>query len=354
MSRLGWVGGVARSPLGVAAGLVLGCVVGIGAALVFTQSPQQAAAERAVPTLPVVTAQVVTQQLTDSIEVGCEFSARQLDAYAPRSAGKFRSRVVTAIGVKAGDRLRSGTFVAAVSTRPVFAFVTTVPFFRDLRLGDTGPDVKALEKGLVAAGKLDRADDRFDQATLAALGAIYRKAGLAGPSRFVADAAWAVPAGSRVSGVQVSVGDVVKADTAVVTAQSGLGHWACRVPAGITVADGDTLKVVADSEKTTAKVTGIAVDEETNETKATISLPHSVGADSSVTATVVSQASDGAVVTVPAGALYTTADSATSVRVMEANTVREVPVTTGTAAGGWVEVSGDGLAAGQTVQIRGA
>lgn len=346
----GWV----RSPLGVAVGVVVGCLVGVGGALLITQSPQQAASERAAPTLPLVTAQVVSQQLVDATQVRCGYESRELPAVAPRAAGRLESRVVTAIEVATGDTLRSGELVAAVSGEPLIAFVTDLPFYRDLSVGDRGPDVRALEEGLVVENRLERADDRFDSTTLAAVEAVYREAGWADRRRFVADAAWAVPAGSRVSAVQVAVGDTVEADTALVVAQSGDGRWQCRIPAGIDVQPGDTWEVSGGDEPATATVTDVGRDEETRETVATVTLPDAIAADTEVAATVVAQISDGEVLTVPAGALFTAADSTAAVRVVAEETVREVPVATGVAAGGWVEVSGDGLAAGQTVQIRGA
>ncbi|MDR1238360.1 MAG: hypothetical protein LBK28_08965 [Propionibacteriaceae bacterium] len=60
-----------RSVLNMAVGVVAGCVAGIVAALLFTQSPEQAATERAVPVLPVVSVPVVSQRLTDLVEVLC-------------------------------------------------------------------------------------------------------------------------------------------------------------------------------------------------------------------------------------------------------------------------------------------
>lgn len=342
----------AQTPLGIATALIVGCVVGIGGALVFTQSPQQAAAQREVPALPVVTAQVVSQKLVDSSEIGCSFTTRKISARPPHRTG--RVRVVTAIGVRAGSALRSGTLVAGVSNQPLFAFATSVPFFRDLHLGDRGVDVKGLEQGLVAAGRLRHADSTFDQAALNAVQAIYRKAGWSASGRFVANAAWAVPPGSTVREVQVRVGDVVKRDAELVIAASGNGHWECRAPSGISADVGTTLNTAAGASTLSAKVTAVGIDDDTHESVLTVSLPASVDPDEPVTATVVSQVSSGAVLTVPAGAIFSAGDSATTVRVVENGTTREVPVTVGTTAGGWIEVSGGGLAAGQSVQIRGS
>jgi multidrug efflux pump subunit AcrA (membrane-fusion protein) len=63
-------------------------------------------------------------------------------------------------------------------------------------------------------------------------------------------------------------------------------------------------------------------------------------------------ATDEAVLTVPAGALWVDAGGAFSVRTVRSGKVSVVPVTVGKTAGGYVEVSGDGLAVGATVQLH--
>jgi hypothetical protein len=87
-----------------------------------------------------------------------------------------------------GDVIGRGSIVYAVANRPVRLLYGTVPAYRDLGAGiSDGPDVRQLERNLVALG-LDpgrqiRADTRFTRATAASI----RRA----------QARWGVPAGRR-------------------------------------------------------------------------------------------------------------------------------------------------------------
>jgi len=84
--------------LGVAVGVIAGCVAGIVGTLAVTWSPERAAAERAVPVLPLVTAVVVSQRLTDAVDVPC--------VPAPDGAARrWQCQVPDATGAAKGDRL---------------------------------------------------------------------------------------------------------------------------------------------------------------------------------------------------------------------------------------------------------
>jgi hypothetical protein len=327
--------------------------VGIGGTVLCTLSPQQAAQERAVPVLPIPTAVVVRQELADKTEVQCSFSSTVVEALAPVSAGKFRSRVVTALKVAAGDALNSGTVVGSVSGRPLIAFTTTLPFYRDLKVGDRGADVKALESGLVAAKRLAKADSVFGADTLGALRGIYRSAGLGSPEKFVLDAAWGVPKGSRVAQVLVSVGDVVGKDTALVSAASGAGDWACELFGVSQVNVGDVLEAKVDGESMKANVVGLSADGETGVVTAKVSLPTAEAGENEAAVIVVGEVSDGPVLTVPAGAVFSAPDGGFEVRVVVADQSTSVKVTVGVAAGGWVEITGDQVSEGDSVALRG-
>jgi len=338
----------------VAGGVVSGCVLGVIGAVALTQSPQDAAAARAVPVLPTVTAQIVPQRLVDSADVRCEFTAVELSARAPVSSGRYRSRVVTAVGVSPGHELKSGTFVVAVSGRPVIAFVTPVPFYRDLKVGDVGVDVKGLEEGLRAAGRIKHADRTLDEVTAAALAAIYRKTGITVNSAFQVDSAWAVPKHARVRSLSVRVGDLVSGKDDLVSARSSSGSWECHVPGGIDVSARKTLDATANSKQVTVSVDKVTVDEESGDSIVLITPSVDVDPDAELRVLVVSADTNEPVLTVPAGALFAMADGSPSLRVVRDSGSSEVPVRTGVAAGGWVEVSGDGLTAGLNVLIRGS
>ncbi|MGK2965630.1 MAG: hypothetical protein ACSLFM_08475, partial [Tepidiformaceae bacterium] len=61
---------------------------------------------------------------------------------------------ITAVYVAAGAEVTSGQRVVAVDGVDRFAFASARPFYRELRSGDTGADVVALNEMLVALGYL--------------------------------------------------------------------------------------------------------------------------------------------------------------------------------------------------------
>jgi hypothetical protein len=84
--------------------------------------------------------------------------------------------VVTSVGVQVGSEVASGTLIGTVSGRPIFAMLLSIPLYRDLVTGDTGPDVVSLQGalGVPATGKMDRT-------TIAAFRAMYERVGIAAP-----------------------------------------------------------------------------------------------------------------------------------------------------------------------------
>ncbi|MFT4215888.1 MAG: hypothetical protein QM619_01705 [Micropruina sp.] len=340
----------AGAPVLLMAGVgVAGCLVGIGATLVFTMDPGQAAATRAAPKLPVPTVQLVSQELRDETTVPCSYEGVQLEVKPPRSAGRYRARVVTSVDVKPGAKLSSGTPVVSVSGRPVIAFVSPMSFYRDLSVGDKGVDVKALEQGLVAAGKLTKADRSFGEDTARAMASVNQAAGLGSSGIFRVDSAWSVPAGSTITGVSVHVGDTVGKSTVLATADTSGGVWSCELPAGVRVAAGDELPLSGhDGKATVEKVSAGADPDEADAGSMTVTAP-GVDPDDDLTVRVVAAASHGKVLTVPVGALFTDPSGGSQLRAGADGAA--IPVTVGVVAGGWAEVSGDGLKAGDAVQL---
>lgn len=335
-------------------GVAVGCILGVAGAVVFTQSPQQASAGRGTPALPPVTAKVISQRLVDSKDAPCELSAKEIAAVAPISAGRYRQRVVTAVAVTPDDRLSSGSLVAVVSGRPLIAFVTSVPFFRDLKIGDRGADVRGLEEGLVAAGRIRHADDVLDHQTATALTAIYRKAGISVRNAFVADSAWAVPAGSHVTSVTAVVGDVVGRKDHLVTALANSRRWHCRVRGDLPVGAEDNIGARADGRSLKLRITKMTPDPESGDSVLTVEPSVSLKPRANLVATVVTADSGVATLTVPAGAIFGTSGGSQAVRILEdGGTTREVVVQVGIAAQGWVEVIASDLVAGDVVLIRG-
>lgn len=311
--------------------------------------PREAAASRAAPVLPAPSTRVVVQELRDLSEVPCTFRGVGSEVRAPASAGEFRSRVVTAIRVERGTVLQSGSWVASVSGRPVIAFVTTVPFYRDLGVGDHGVDVKALEEGLQASGALATADDQFDHDTARALETINAAAGLGSIGRLLADSTWAVPPYATVTQVRVSVGDIVDEATVLAVAESSVGVWECPLPATSKISAGETLEVAGSGEGATVRAVSRAEEAAAHGFVATVEAGgHDPGAG--LVVRIVESQTRGEVLTVPVGALHVSGGGASEVR---PTSRAAVPVEVGVVAGGWAEIRADGLAAGDEVLLSG-
>ena len=161
--------------------LLLG--VGIAAALLavggligasFVKSPQQLAADTAAPPATVTTAAVVSQILTSSVEMrGVIYPATEYDVYpsAPSATGGGAATgdgaagsgssapvYISKLDVAAGGTVRNGEQLAELDGEPLFALTGTVPAWRDLTPGETGPDVTELQQALASLGYYDDGD----------------------------------------------------------------------------------------------------------------------------------------------------------------------------------------------------
>ncbi len=159
--------------VGIAAALLaIGGLIGAS----FVKSPQQLAADTAAPPATVTTATVVSQILTSSVQMRGEvYPATQYDVYAsaPSSAGTGSASAggsgsagggsgsavyISKLDVAAGDTITNGKQLAEIDGQPLFALTGTVPAWRDLAPGETGPDVAELQDALASLGYYDDGD----------------------------------------------------------------------------------------------------------------------------------------------------------------------------------------------------
>lgn len=90
--------------------------------------------------------------------------------------------VVSAMGVTAGTSLAYGQLLAEVSGRPIFAWPSSSPLYRDLTEGDTGRDVRDAQRVLHELGYLrSDPDGVFGAQTMQALRDLYDSAGYQPP-----------------------------------------------------------------------------------------------------------------------------------------------------------------------------
>jgi HlyD family secretion protein len=186
--------------VGIAAALLaVGGLIGAS----FVKSPQQLAADTAAPPSTVTTAAVVSQILTSSVEMrGVVYPATEYDVYpsAPSAAGSAADGgsagaagssggssapvYISKLDVTAGGTVRNGEQLAELDGQPLFALAGSVPAWRDLATGETGPDVTELQQALASLGYYDDGDTAgyYGAATEYAVTLYYEHLGYIPPS----------------------------------------------------------------------------------------------------------------------------------------------------------------------------
>ncbi|MBI2766362.1 MAG: hypothetical protein HYX53_10695 [Chloroflexi bacterium] len=92
---------------------------------------------------------------------------------------------VTGLHVAAGDTVTTGSRLLVISGLDRLAVASPAPFYRQLRAGDTGPDVAELKRALLLLGDLNAASatgDRFDAATAQAVRSLEASIGVLQPT----------------------------------------------------------------------------------------------------------------------------------------------------------------------------
>ncbi|MGE5133301.1 MAG: peptidoglycan-binding protein [Gemmatimonadota bacterium] len=418
--------------VGIAAAL-LGAGGVIGAA--FVKSPQQLAADTAAPPPTMTTATVTSRVLTSSVQMrGVVYPATEYDVYpgAPASGSPTGSAAgspsagegsagtgggapavyISKLGVAAGDTIRSGRQLAEIDGEPLFALAGTVPAWRDLTPGESGPDVAELQRALASLGYYGGGDPAgyFGSATGYAVSLYYGHLGYPPPPDGGVPAADVVflprlpatvvavngatggqpgqpflelaargslsltgelppaYAAQVKAGLKVSIFDEVTGIHAKGTV-SELGTATTTPPAGAVV-DIGSAPAAAGSAQSAASGTGgsgsASSSSNPGSTTATVFVPVAVRPSTplpsalngeNVLVTVETGQTEGAVLTVPVAAIVTTASGSSYVTVAGAHGKQtEVPVTPGISENGYVQVTpvrhGE-LAAGDRVVVSG-
>jgi peptidoglycan hydrolase-like protein with peptidoglycan-binding domain len=152
----------------------------------LVKSPAQLEAETAPPKPSLITALVTDQVMTATVisrgTVGTAGGPIQVTPQASAASGAS-APVVTAIYVKPGETIRPGQVLVQVSGRPLIALPGAFPAYRDLKPGDSGPDVRQLQQGLASLGYFTTAPDgQFGQATKDAVTRMYQALGYEVPT----------------------------------------------------------------------------------------------------------------------------------------------------------------------------
>ncbi|CAN5463087.1 hypothetical protein BH09ACT4_BH09ACT4_03110 [soil metagenome] len=254
----------------VVVSLVVGAAVLLGSgwliAKVF-ESPAQQEASATAPPPGDVTAEVTLGPLADTITVSVDVGRASEVQVLIAAAGE--RAVVTGRPVADGGRVRLGRPVLEVNGRPLILITGKFPMYRDLTEGDEGPDVRQLQKALVAAGFRVTVDGRFGAGTTQAIGAMYRHLGYPAPDPIPATELVVVPRLPAQLTEAPSLGAVDDGATATVSA-GGLVATA-SIPAEVAQRLTVELPVVLrspDGTETAARISSVGkVDAESGEAR---------------------------------------------------------------------------------------
>jgi peptidoglycan hydrolase-like protein with peptidoglycan-binding domain len=195
---------ILTAALAAAAGVL--AAVGLRA----TSPPDDLAAAAEVTSAPVTGQDFVDERtLAVRLAVGAD---RQLSAH--------RDGTVTQTACSPGVPIASGTVPLQVDAVPVIALHTAVPPYRDLRLGDRGADVTALQQELTRLGHAITVDGRYGAATRKAFRALEQGAGQPAPDGLaaLADLAWLPAPTFTPDACPLSLGDPLGSGAAFATA----------------------------------------------------------------------------------------------------------------------------------------
>ena len=402
--------------VGIAAALLaVGGLIGAS----FVKSPQQLAADTAPPSATVTTAAVVSQVLTSSVQMrGVVYPSTEYDVYAtaPSSSGQGSSPTggssatvyISKLKVATGDTIRNGQQLAELDGQPLFALAGTVPAWRDLVPGESGPDVAELQNALASLGYYDGGDTAgyFGSATQDAVDLYYEHLGYTAPASGGVPAADVVflpslpatvvgvngaagqqpgqpflelaargslaltgelppaYAGQVKPGLKVSIFDEVTGIHATGTV-AGLGTATVTVPAG-TVVDIGSSSSASSSSASSGSSDSSASSGSSGSSGETTFIPLAVRPSAPLAAalngenvlvTVDTGQTEGPVLTVPVAAIVTSASGTSYVTIVRAHGAQKnVPVTAGISENGYVQVSAvhaGALAAGDRVVVSG-
>lgn len=177
-----WAGLPERRSRALALMLIAALMLGAAAGVVADRfvSPAQIAAKARPPAASLITLPVRFGVLPELVQVQATASiGKTVTIGAPGDLGGSLP-VVTSVAVAAGQQVTAGRLLATVADRPVFVFAGTIPAFRTMSPGTSGPDVAELQQGLAAAGYGTGRDaaGAYGPGTAAAVEALYKASGV--------------------------------------------------------------------------------------------------------------------------------------------------------------------------------
>ncbi|MFC9848529.1 efflux RND transporter periplasmic adaptor subunit [Streptomyces sp. NPDC060223] len=344
--------------------LVIGTAGAAVAAYLVVPFDQEAKADDTSDKTPISTATVKRGT------VSARTSVNGTLAYAGSYEAVGRASGVVTRVPKAGDQRRAGQVLYEVNGKPVIFLKGSIPVFRDLKQGDEGADVKQLNAALVKLGYssyLSSSSSDYSYLTKAAVKEMEDDFGLEEDGKLSMSEVVYLPQDTiKVTKVNLKLGAQAQPGMAVLTASSLRRYVSVQIDTAYQsqVKRGDKVTITLPDLKTTeGKVTSVGrvaesggdnqgakvtVGIEPNDPKATGSLDQAP-----VQVSIITGSADD-VLNVPVNSLLALLDGGYGVEVVGSGGERRlVPVELGMfdQDSGLVEVTGDGLKAGQRIVV---
>ena len=328
------------------------------------QSAAQAAAVAEAPPETVLTEPVRQGPMKKTVVFRGAAGAQFLASLKPDSAAAGDLPVVTAMGIGVGVVVHEGDRLYEVAGRPTVLLVGQFPMYRDLSLGDTGPDVVQLASALHRLGLTGQTSSRtLDKAMVRGFGLLLRSHGYAraldDPIRR-SDVTFLKRAPVNVERVGFGLGSVLD-DEADFTVRAGRVIVKGSVPEADAkfLAEGGAVEVVDDVTGSTATGTVARVGRTVRDDRTgapvrriRVRMPAGYMPQSSEVRVIAGGVVAGrSVLSVPVTAVRTTAEGGAVVTVLRAGQPVAVAVRTGVSADGWVSVDSADLSAGDPVVV---
>jgi peptidoglycan hydrolase-like protein with peptidoglycan-binding domain len=203
-----------------AVALVAGAVLASGGAASSTSARAQTTESATAVSVQAVTEGPLASQVNDSGTLGY---AAQADGSPYAVIGRAQGAYTWLPAV--GDVIRCGRVLYRVSDAPVVLLCGSVPLYRSLSDGDSGPDVTELNRSLVALGyatraELDPASDYYGAATADAVERLQDHLGVDETGSVALGDAIALPGPLRLSRLMATLGTTARPGAPVAQATS--------------------------------------------------------------------------------------------------------------------------------------
>ncbi|MGV8883494.1 MAG: hypothetical protein ACOH19_15200 [Rhodoglobus sp.] len=136
--------------------------------MTFLTTPPPSLAEG----MPIGEVPVIQQSFADSREVEVALSIYQSVFVTAPTEGR-----ITQFSCQPGEEVVSGSTWISVDGAPILTLATSVPLWRDLQLGDAGPDVLSLQNELIRLGKPLAADGVLGNESMIAMQDLFDSLG---------------------------------------------------------------------------------------------------------------------------------------------------------------------------------